>query len=80
MGGFGVCTVTVAGDLEVLITDPLGLVGPGVVFAVETTVVVGVVSVDPVGEGPGVGCPVMGCPVHVTPSADMFIPLGQRHV
>ena len=38
-----------------------------------------VVAVEVV-VGPRVGWLVIGVPVHVTPSADMFIPLGQRHV
>ena len=78
----GRCVVTVAGDLEDLFTEPLGLVG----FIVELEIVpvtllaVGVVGVDPVGDGPGVGCPVNDVPVHVLPSEDMFIPFGHRQL
>lgn len=69
--------------LEGLDTGTLDLVEPGVTFAVDLVAGVTfavVTAVDACVTGIGVGCPVIGVPVHVTPSPDMFIPLGQRHV
>ena len=70
--------------LEGLFTDPLGLVPPDA-FCVPVggsvlLEVAGCWVVTDVVTGAGVGCPVKGCPVQLRPSADIFIPLGQRHV
>ena len=80
----GLCVGTVTGALEGLFTDPLGLVPPDAFcVTVRGSVLLEVAGrwvVTGVVTGAGVGCPVKGCPVQLPPSADMFIPLGQRHV
>lgn len=67
------------GDLEG--TLPVtGLGVPAVVFSVVfTTWPVTAVDACVVGVT-GVGCPVIAFPVQLAPSAEMFIPLGQRQV
>ena len=65
---------------EGLDTGTLDLVETGVAFAVVLATWLVTAAVDACVAGFGVGCPVIGFPMHFLPSADMFIPLGHLHV